>query len=194
MKLGTSFAKLEEMKKLASGDLWKIAEYKQAQREYDDMVAEYFNVEDGVKYISHPHEWYVLELEERAKTGTDRDIARAVILRDRYNTHEADKLAYFDQRATQQELTARVSSGAKLTQKDVDAAHKHAKLNPSEENRVLYARIKREFENPTERTVPLASEPVTQEMVDAAADKARRSGSTHDNAAYAVIKRQFESQ
>jgi len=195
MKLGITLAKLEEMKKLAPGHPQKLAEYTLAQRKYDDMIAEFFTEEDGVKYIRSPHEWYVRELEERAKTGTDRDTARAVILRDSYTYHaNRSEGAYLDQRVTKQELIAKLSGGEKLTQKDVDTAYRHAKLYHSEENRVLYARVKREFENPTERTAPSEPEPVTKEMVDAAADKARRTGRTQDRVTYALVKREFEHQ
>lgn len=195
MKLGTSFAKLEEMKVMAQGHPERMAKYNVAKRQYDDVVAEFFNEEDGVSFYSAPRESYVLELEERAKHGTERDKARAIIIRDRYDSHRAEKTRHIEIRTTQQELLASLDSGEKLTQADVDSAYRLAKLNPSADNRVLYARVKREFENPTERKPAApAIEKVTREQVEAAADKARTSYRTEDRVAYAVLKRQYENQ
>lgn len=195
MKLGTSWAKLEEMKVLAQGHPERIAKYSMAKRQYDDTVAEFFNEEDGVRFISLPDEHDVEAFEERAKHGTERDKARAIIIRDRYEAHQTEKTRHIEIRTTQQDLLSRLSSGEKLTQADVNAAYRLARLNPSDDNRVLYARVKREFENPTEKqpTAPV-QEKVTREMVEAAAGKARATGSVRDNAAYAVLKRQYESQ
>lgn len=195
MKLGTSWAKLEEMKVLAQGHPERIAKYSTAKRQYDDTVAEFFNEEDGVPFISTPSLRHVEEIEERAKHGTERDEVRAIIIRDRYEAHQTEKTRHIEIRTTQQDLLSRLSSGEKLTQADVNAAYRLARLNPSDDNRVLYARVKREFENPTEKqpTTPV-QEKVTREMVEAAAEKARATGSVHDNATYAILKRQYESQ
>lgn len=195
MKLGTSFAKLEEMKVMAQGHPERIAKYNVAKRQYDDVVAEFFNEEDGVQFISHPNERDVEAFEERAKHGTERDKARAAVIRDRYDSHQAEKNRHIDIRTTQRELLSILNSGENLTKADVDSAYRLARTNPSADNRVLYARVKREFENPTEKqpTAPV-QEKVTREMVEAAADKARSTGSTRDNAAYAILKRQYESQ
>lgn len=195
MKLGTSFAKLEEMKVMAQGHPERIAKYNVAKRQYDDVVAEFFNEEDGVQFKSQPNERDVEAFEERAKHGTERDKARAVIIRDRYDSHRAEKNRHVDIRMSQRDLLSRLTGGEKLTQDDVNAAYRLARLNPSEDNRVLYARVKREFENPTEKqpTAPV-QEKVTREMVEAAADKARTSYRTEDRVAYAVLKRQYESQ
>ena len=149
MELGTSISRLNEMKRLATGDPRKIAEYTLAQRRYDETVAEFFNEEDGVKFYSAPRESYVLELEARAEKGTERDKARAVILRDRYEAIESEKTAHLDIRVANQ-LVQRLQCGEKLTQRDLNEAHRLAKLNSTTENRVLYARVKRELENQSE--------------------------------------------
>ncbi|MFL1674816.1 hypothetical protein [Paenibacillus dendritiformis] len=195
MKLGTSWAKLEEMKVMAQGHPERIAKYSMAKRQYDETVAEFFNEEDGVSFISTPSLRHVEEFEERAKSGTERDKVRAIIIRDRYEALEGEKTKHIELRTTQQELLSRIDGGEKLTQADVNAAYRLARLNPSDDNRVLYSRVKREFENPTEKqpTTPV-QEKVTREMVEAAAGKARATGSVRDNAAYAVLKRQYESQ
>lgn len=150
MKLGISIGKLNEMKRLATGNPQKIAEYTRAQRQYDDAVAEYFNEEDGVKFYSSPRESYVLELEARAANGTDRDKARAVILRDRYEAIELEKTAHIDKRVAKHNLMQRLESGEKLTQRDLNEAHRLAKLNSTTENIVLYTRVKRELESQSE--------------------------------------------
>lgn len=147
MKLGTSIGKLNEMKRLASGDPQKIAEYTRAQRQYDDTVAEYFNKEDGVKFYGAPSESYVLELEERAVNGSDRDKARAVIIRDCYEATEADKTFHNDIRIVKQYLVQRLENGEEITQSDLSTAHSVANLDSTVENRVLYTHVKREFEN-----------------------------------------------
>lgn len=195
MKLGKTWAELEEMKVLAQGHPERIAKYSMAKRQYDETVAEFFNKEDGVSFISTPSLRHVEEFEERAKSGTERDKARATIIRDRYEAHQTEKTQHIEIRTTQQDILSRLDSGEKLTQANVNAAYRLARLNPSDDNRVLYARVKREFENPTEKMPTSATvEKVTREMVEAAADKARTTGSTRDNAAYAVLKRQYESQ
>lgn len=150
MKLGTSIGKLNEMKSLATGDPRKIAEYTLAQRRYDATVAEYFNEDDGVKFYDAPRESYVLELEARAEKGTDRDKARAVILRDRYEAIESERTAHHDIRLVKHRLMQRLDSGEKLTQRDLNEAHRLAKLNSTTENRVLYSRVKREVASSSE--------------------------------------------
>lgn len=192
-----NYAKLVEMKKLSGGHPQKIAAYTAAKREYDDTIATMFTDDAPFKYADSPTESYVHEAEAHAaKTGDADDLARAAILRDRFNYHEGLKTAHLEYRTTAASIRAKLQSGNKLTAADVQEAYKFAKLNPSADNLTLYSRIKREHENPTER--PAQSEPaaaqVTAEDVEAARATAQANPSAQNLARFAATKREYEAQ
>ncbi len=198
MKLGTTLAQLEEMKKMAAGHPERMAQYRLAQKRYDEMIAEYFNEESGVKFIAHPMESFVAQLEAKAKeSGDPGDKARAVIMRDRLNHYEAEKTQHLDWRRSRERLSGLIDSGAKVTQRDIDEAYKLARHNPSAEVVTLYSRLKSVKQAQEDGTYTPLTPPeppkVTAEDVEAARLKAQRTSSARDIADYAVLKRQYQA-
>ncbi|MNN60748.1 hypothetical protein D3C81_1759500 [compost metagenome] len=148
MKLDTNYSKLAEMKAMASGHPGKIVEYAVAKRAYEDNVAHFFNEESGVKFISNPSQSYVDELEAKAaETGDDGDKARAAIARDQFNYYEKDRVKHIDWKVSRQNLRRLLDGGGEVTRKDVDEAHRVAKLNATTENIAVYSQIKRKYED-----------------------------------------------
>lgn len=199
MKLGTTFAQLEEMKVMAAGHPEKITKYSQAKKQYDEMIAEFFNEESGVKFIAHPLESYVAEIEAKAEeSGDPGDKARAIIMRDRLNHYEKEKTKHVDWRTSRERLRSLIDSGSKISDKDIREAERVARHNPSPESIVLYSRIKSIKQEQEDGIFqpPTPPEPtkVTAEDVEAARVKAQRTGSTRDRAEYAVLKRKYEDQ
>ncbi|PAK55418.1 hypothetical protein [Paenibacillus sp. 7541] len=147
MKLDTSFAKLEEMKTMAAGHPEKIAAYTMAERRYKETVAELFHEDSGVKFLEHPPESYVAELEAKAEeSGDPADKARAVILRDRLDYHAAKKTAHIDWRISRERLRNILVNDEKVTGADVQEAYRLARHNPSAQMMSLYTQIKRKYE------------------------------------------------
>lgn len=148
MKLGTTFSQLEEMRVMAGGSPERIAKYSGAKKDYESVVAYLFNDESGVEFVQYPNLNYVNEIEQKAaETGDPDDEARAIILRDRYTHNENSNNKSKDWRVSRLRLNDLLSSGARITQKDVDEAHRLARYNSTTEIRVLYASLKRKFEN-----------------------------------------------
>ncbi len=202
MKLGITLAQLMDMEVLCQGNPKKMAEYTQAKRKYDDMIAEFFNEEDGVEYIPTPTPYYVEELERRAENGTDRDKARAIILRERYDARENKKNNHHHKiKATKSELRDKLGRGDEITAQDMEDAYWLSRHNPSSENLALYSQLKRAHENPTiqdgrqaEHSAKLESDKVTPEKVQQAYDKAKETGRMTDHVAYASLKRKLADQ
>ncbi|WP_410770127.1 hypothetical protein [Fontibacillus sp. BL9] len=199
MKLGTTFAQLEEMKVMAAGHPEKIAKYSQAKKQYDEMIAEFFNEESGVKFIAHPLESYVAEIEAKAEeSGDPGDKARAIIMRDRLNHYEKEKTKHVDWRTSRERLRSLIDIGAKISDKDIREAERVARHNPSAESRVLYARLKTVKQAQEDGTytppAPPETPKVTAEDVEAALTKAQKTSATRDIAEYSALKRKFEAQ
>lgn len=187
-------AELREMKKFAYGNPAAIAKYTLAQREYDDMVTTLFPEDAPIKFADSPAEWYVKDAEKRAQeTGDTDDIARAVILRDRYAAYEEGKTAHIKVRETTNDLRAKLQTGDQISANDVESAWRLAKLNSSADNLSLYSQIKQQHENPTKVNPAPEAVKVTNEDVERAREKAKRTGSTRDIAEYAVLKRNQET-
>lgn len=187
------FAKLREMEKLCKGNPEKMARYASAKTEYDDTVAALFPPDAPFEFVGHPNEGHVKDAEAHAKeTGDADDIARAAILRDRYDAYEDDKTAHIDLRTTKESLRAKLQRGDKLTPKDVRDAWRLAKLNSSIANVALYSQVKSEQENPSERP-PAAPEvvKVTVEDVEAARAAAQANPSAQNIARFSTAKREY---
>ncbi|MEK4061681.1 MULTISPECIES: hypothetical protein [unclassified Paenibacillus] len=191
------YAKLEEMKKLAAGHPHKIAAYSAAKREYNDTIATMFTEDAPFKYVGSPTESYVQEAEAHAsKTGDADDLARAAILRDRFDYYDGLSDAGFELRTAATSLRAKLESGDPLSAKDVRDAHRLAKLTSSADNIALYSRIKHGHENPSER--PARTEPedskVTAEDVEAARTAAQANPSAQNIARFSIAKREYAAQ
>lgn len=147
MKPDITYSKLQEMKKMSYGDPQRIAAYTMAQRRYDETIAQYFNEETGVKFYTHPTESYVEQLEKKAaKTGNYDDKARAVIARDKFEHIEKESVKPVDWRISKQNLRELLVEGGEVTRKDVDEAYRVAKLSGTTESQVVYAQLKRKYE------------------------------------------------
>lgn len=189
------YAKLEEMRQLSRGNPQKMAEYAQAKHSYDEVARSLFNKESGVEFVNHPNESYVTELERIAEASNDLDDkARAELMRDRYESNEDAKTFHGDLRVTANKLRTKLDSGQPLTRRDVSEAWKLAKLQASPDNVVLYSAIKREHENPTEKSAAsnLETTKVTAEDVEKARQAAKENPSIRNLAAYATAKSEYE--
>ncbi|GIP21062.1 hypothetical protein [Paenibacillus sp. J22TS3] len=146
MKLDTNYSQLVEMKAMSWGNPERIAAYTLAQRRYDDTVAHYFDEESGVKFMANPSQSYVEGLEAKAaETGNDDDKARAIIARDQFEHYEKDRVKHIAWQVSRQNLRRLLVEGGKVTRKDVDEAHRIAKLNATMENLAVYSQIKQKF-------------------------------------------------
>lgn len=199
MKLGTTLSQLEEMKVMAGGHPERIAKYKLAKERYEEIIAEYFNKESGVKFVDLPSEYYVAELEAKAEeSGDPRDKARAAIMRDRLDHQEKGKMKHIDWKVSRERLRSLIDNGAKITEKEMREAERVARHNPSDESRVLYARLKSVKQAQEDGTYTPPAPPETPKLsaedVADAFEKAQRTSSTRDIAEYSVLKRKFEAQ
>lgn len=198
MEIGISYSKLMDMEVLSKGDPRKIAEYTVAKKRYEDMVTEFFNEEDGVLFKSNPSLEYVLELEQRAVNGTDRDKARAIIIRDRYEANEKKKVQHIDFRTARNKLEEKLRVGSEITEQDIDEMYRITRHFPTPDSMVLYSKIKRAFEQPgqSNRTQRQEKEEVvaTPVMVQEAWNKAKQTGRMSDHVAYALLKQKLTKQ
>ncbi|WP_143192159.1 hypothetical protein [Paenibacillus helianthi] len=172
-----------------------MARYAAAKSDYDETIAAMFTEDSPIKFVGSPNEDYVKDAEAHAaKTGDADDISRAAILRDRYEAYEDDKTTHMDLRTTATSLRAKLLNGDELTPKDVRDAWRLAKLNSSLDNQALYARVKREQANPSERPPAPGVVKVTAEDVEAAKEAAQRNPSPAVMARWINTKREYEAQ
>ena len=148
MRLETTAAKLAEMKTMCTGDPQKIAEFRRAERRYEETVGEFFSSEDGgVPFIKFPSAEHVGRLEATAaQTGDSADKARAVIMRDRLDHLEADKVKYVDWNVVKTKLTRAINNGEAISPSQVEEARRLAKHNASTENIALFSRLRKAVE------------------------------------------------
>lgn len=141
-----SYAKLCELKKLAPGDIRRIAEYAAREREYNDTIKTLFNDKSPVAFADVPSAEHVKNAETIAEgTGSVDDIARAAILRDRLDALESEKNAHLEIKETSATLRQKLTDGG-VKKADVDSAWRLAKLNPTPSNIGLYSQVKRAAE------------------------------------------------
>ncbi len=199
MKLPISARQLEKMKLEARGNPQKIAEYSMAKQRYEDMIKQYFN--DETPFVSLPADWYLQQLEEKAKSGNPDDVMRYLILKERRDMHEYEASGQDarDIRQAKHELQTKLMSGEKLTQRDLRIARELALKISSVDNLVLYSKVKQAIEQQPEGQVEVVTESgkpsrVTKEMVDEAYQHAKKTGRIDDQVRYSVLKREFELQ
>ncbi|WP_409178542.1 hypothetical protein [Brevibacillus fortis] len=151
MSLAISAKKLEDMKLHARGNPKKIAEYKVAKHEYDQMCQRLF---DGETYpnIGSPATDYVQRLEEEAKSGDSDSVMRYEIIKERRDMvdYSASGQETRDNRLISHDLRGKLTNGDKLTAADVRAASTLSRKISSIDNMVLYSTVKRTFEHQQE--------------------------------------------
>lgn len=139
-----SYTSVTEALKMSSGYPEKIVRAKRMEREYNETVELMFNEESGVSFIPVPTTQDVDRFDTLAKETNDPDdIARAHLIRDRFDYYEGEKTAHIDHRVLGSQLRAKLAEG-KVTKADVRAAERYAKNNPTPDNIGLYTQIKRE--------------------------------------------------
>ncbi|NSL51704.1 hypothetical protein [Calidifontibacillus erzurumensis] len=140
-------SKLAEMKLMARGNPRKIAEYNLKEREYYDFIKQYFD--DEHKFVDSPNEFYIKEVEEKAKSGDEMDVMRYKILKDRFDYYQSFKGSkrIDNAREIRSKLQAKLQNGDKITKDDLTAAEKLARTYPGPDSLVLYSRIKREIDS-----------------------------------------------
>lgn len=190
-----NYAKLREMEKLSKGNPQKIAQYSTAKREYDETIAAMFPEDSPIRFVESPAEHFVTDAEARAKeTGDADDIARAAILRDRFEAYADESTAHIDLRTTATSLRAKLQNGDELSPRDVKDAWRLAKLNASIANVALYSQVKSAQENPSERPPAKEVVKVTAEDVEAARTAAQANPNAHNIAQFSVAKREYAVQ
>ncbi|EJL31784.1 hypothetical protein [Brevibacillus sp. BC25] len=151
MTLAISARKLEEMKLQSRGNPKKMAEYKVAKHEYDQMCQRLF---DGETYpnVGSPAADYVQRLEEEALSGESDSVLRYEIIKERREMvdYSASGQEMRDIRLTSHDLRGKLANGEKLTAADVRAANTLSRKNSSIDNMVLYSTVKRTFEHQQE--------------------------------------------
>ncbi|KAG2856690.1 hypothetical protein PC115_g25846 [Phytophthora cactorum] len=131
---------------MAPGNPEKIVRAKRMEREYNETVALMFSEESGVSFIPVPTTQDVDRFDTRAKETNDPDdIARAHLIRDRFDYYEGEKTAHIDHRVLGGQLRTKLAEGT-VTKADVKAAERYAKSNPTPDNIGLYTQIKRSVE------------------------------------------------
>ena len=135
-------ANLAEIRQLAGGSTQKMAKYSIAKREFEQIKSQHFDEE--FPFVNAFQESYLTELKEYASEHPEDESAqvRYQLQSERYAVQEARKTAHIDIRLTKSDLMQKVQEG-NVTQTDVKVAWELAKKNSSDDNRVLYARIKR---------------------------------------------------
>lgn len=197
MKMATTLAKLNDMELMSRGNPQKITAYKVKQKEYDDMVASLFTPESPIKFSHTPSDSIVSHAEQlAAESGEPDDLARAVILRDRFEFYEADNMKHLDWKETRSRLKAKLASGERLSQRDVLTAEKLARANSSLDNLALYSKVKTEYEHPTERVEeePELPRKVTADDVEKAREQAQYNPSPANIAKFTQLKRELMSE
>ncbi|MEK5415430.1 hypothetical protein [Paenibacillus sp. FSL L8-0708] len=189
------FSKLREMEKLSKGYPLKMGQYVAAKREYDETVAVMFTKDSPFQFVGSPNEGYVKDAEAHAaQTGDADDIARAAILRDRYEAYEEDKTAHTDLRTTKDRLRDKLQRGEAMTPSDVRNAWRVAKLNSTVANVALFSQVKYEQQNPSERPPAPEVVKVTVEDVEAARAAAQANPSAQNIARFSTAKREYAAQ
>lgn len=141
-----SYTSVTEALKMSSGYPEKIVRAKRMEREYNETVELMFNEDSGVSFVPVPTAQDVERFDGRAKETNDPDdIARAHLIRDRFDYYEAEKSAHIDHRVLGGQLRTKLAEG-KVTKADVKAAQRYAKSNPTPDNIGLYTQIKRSAE------------------------------------------------
>ncbi|MDM5339684.1 hypothetical protein QUF84_21015 [Fictibacillus enclensis] len=135
-------SELEKLQFSSRGNPSKLAVYSAAMREYRVQLNDHFNEEHPFnKTFSESH---LEDLRAFAEDNPDDESAQAryAIQKDRYETKEANKTAHIDRRLLQSELKNKIAAG-EVTKTDLERAALLAKTNGSDDNKVLYATIKK---------------------------------------------------
>ncbi|MDR9748818.1 hypothetical protein [Paenibacillus taichungensis] len=141
-----NYSAVTQALKMAPGNPEKIARAKQLERDYNDTISLMFSEESGVSFIPVPTTQDVDRFDTRAKeTNNPDDIARAHLIRDRFDYYEGEKTAHIDHRVLGGQLRTKLAEGT-VTRADVKAAERYAKSNPTPDNIGLYTQIKRSAE------------------------------------------------
>lgn len=197
MKMSTTLAKLKDMELMSRGNQQKISAFKIKQKEYEDTIAELFNEDSPVEFLHTPSDSAVIRAEQlAADSGDPSDLARAVILRDRFEFYEAEKVKHIDWKETRSQLKAKLASGERLSQRDVLAAERLARANSSVDNLALYSQVRTQYANPTERVKeePESPRKVTADDVEKAREQAQRNPSPANIAKFTQLKREVMTE
>ncbi|MEH6992608.1 hypothetical protein V7075_07820 [Neobacillus drentensis] len=137
-----TFAKLEEMRQQTAGNPQKIAEFNVKKAEFNKLVGEHFNEEHPFTHSFN--ESYLESLKKYAEENPDDASAqfRYGLQKERYEVNEAKKTGHVDLKLANRTLREKISSG-NVTKADLEQAAILVKRNGSEDNRVIYATIKK---------------------------------------------------
>lgn len=135
-------ANINEIGVMAGGHPGKMAEYSALKHELNTIRQTHFNKE--FPFVRGFREDHLKELEQYAKDNPEDESAqiRYNLQKERFAVQEAAKTAHVGINKTRSDLTQKYRSG-EVTATDLKAAHLLAKRSPTEDNRVLYAGIKK---------------------------------------------------